>query len=128
MRVLLDTHTLLWVADDSPQLSIAARKALLPQTTERYFSVISLWEISIKVGLGKLPLRQPLESFLDALESNPNLLPLNLARDHFVRYAALPLHHRDPFDRMLVAQALSESLTVVGCDEAFDAYGVQRVW
>ncbi len=128
MKALLDTHTLLWMADDSPELSQTARAALLPSTAEKYYSVVSLWEISIKVGLGKLPLRQPLENFLRALEGNPHLVPLALVRDHFVRYAALPFHHRDPFDRMLIAQALSENLTVVGNDAAFDAYGVHRLW
>jgi PIN domain nuclease of toxin-antitoxin system len=128
MKLLLDTHTLLWVAVDSDQISVAARTILAAPESESFYSLASLWEIAIKVGLHKLDLPMPLQGFFDELDRNPKRRMQTIQKRHLVRYATLPLHHRDPFDRLIVAQALSENLTVVGNDAAFDAYGVRRVW
>lgn len=126
MRVLLDTQALIWSSIDSPQLSAPARGTLTDTRTTGVCSLASLWEISIKVGLGKLDLTVPLAEFIGEVRARFDLL--RVETQHCLRHAALPLHHRDPFDRMLIAQALSEELTIVGNDEAFDAYGVARIW
>jgi PIN domain nuclease of toxin-antitoxin system len=128
MRLLLDTHTFLWLAADSPELSERARAAFLDPGNELRLSLASVWEIAIKASLGKLVLRTTVDSLVrEAVQQRGiALLPIELA--HVLRVRDLPFHHRDPFDRLLVAQAESERLTILGRDEAFDRYGVTRVW
>lgn len=128
MRVLLDTHALIWFVNDDPLLSLTARNAIIPEENRVFFSLVSAWEIAIKVGIGRLDLGQPLESFLpDQLRRNGiELLPIEL--QHVLAVADLPRHHRDPFDRLLIAQAITENLPIVSSDAAFDRYPVQRIW
>jgi len=128
MNVLLDTHSFLWMTLDMPELSARARAAIENPANRKYVSMASLWELAIKDGLGKLDLQTPLDELLAEIGNPFPLHRLGIQDAHVLAYRNLALHHRDPFDRMLVAQALSEGLTVVGCDEAFDAYGVRRVW
>ncbi|MBE2204037.1 MAG: type II toxin-antitoxin system VapC family toxin [Chthoniobacterales bacterium] len=128
MIVLMDTQALLWRVEDSPRLSPSARAIISDPSNHALYSVASLWEITIKVGLGKLETKEPLDVLFSRMESRAPHLRLPLLTPHFLEYAKLPHHHRDPFDRMIIAQALSESLIVVGSDDAFDAYGVQRIW
>jgi PIN domain nuclease of toxin-antitoxin system len=127
MRLLLDTHTFLWFIDDNPRLSAKA-KALLESDADLLLSVVSLWEISIKVSIGKLTLAQPYDLFMpQQLTSNAvEILPISLA--HLGVVATLPFHHRDPFDRLLVAQAMIEQLPVISIDSSLDAYSVKRLW
>jgi PIN domain nuclease of toxin-antitoxin system len=127
MRLLLDTHTFLWFIDDNPRLSARA-KALLESDADLLLSVVSLWEISIKVSIGKLALVQPYNIFMpQQLTANAiEVLPISLA--HLGVVATLPFHHRDPFDRLLAAQAMIEQLPIVSIDSAFDAYSVKRLW
>jgi PIN domain nuclease of toxin-antitoxin system len=127
MRLLLDTHTFLWFIDDNPRLSARA-KALLESDADLLLSVMSLWEISIKVSISKLTLAQPYDIFMpQQLTANViEILPISLA--HLGVVATLPFHHRDPFDRLLVAQAMIEQLPIVSIDSAFDAYSVKRLW
>ena len=128
MRVLLDTHALLWFLADNPRLSVSAKRILEDATTDASISVASLWEIAIKIRLNKLQLTQPFERlFPDQLAQNDIAL-LGVTLGHITRLTTLPLHHRDPFDRLLIAQALEEQLVIVGADSAFDAYAVERVW
>ena len=128
MNLLLDTHTFLWFGVDDPQLSSPARKALLDPANRPYVSVATLWELAIKVQLGKLRLRAPFEEVLRSVYSQERLTILNFTQTHLQRYYALPLAHRDPFDRMIIAQSLADGLTVVGNDVAMDAYGTARLW
>jgi PIN domain nuclease of toxin-antitoxin system len=128
MKLLLDTHALLWLTENSPFLSPVARDAITDPVNTTFFSVVSLWEISIKVGLGKLKTKRPLRSMFTELENRALEMRLPILTPHLLEYASLPLHHRDPFDRMILAQALSEGSTIVGKDPAFDAYGVRRIW
>lgn len=128
MRLLLDSHSLLWSLENSPRLSRRAFEAIRSRENQVLVSCASLWEISIKVSLGKLTVQTPWEETLESfVEASPNVL-LDISAAHLRRLLALPFHHRDPFDRMLIAQALSDDLVIVGSDEAFDAYGVQRIW
>ena len=126
MESLLDTHAFLWYLLGDPNLGSKAKDAI-DTKTDLYFSIASLWEISIKINLGKLQLNRPFADLLDELQYiNIQLLPIIFEDIEF--YAGLPLHHRDPFDRILVAQAMNHSLVLISCDAAFDAYPIQRVW
>ena len=128
MRLLLDTHTLIWYVNRDARLSPAAKALIDDLANEQIVSVVSLWEITIKHSLGKLTIALPLANLL-ALSSGQNpfhLLPIEPA--HLLALAQLPFHHNDPFDRLLAAQALAENLPIVSIDAALDAYGVQRLW
>jgi len=128
MTVLLDTHALLWLTENSPRLSDSARAIITDTSNRALYSVASLWEMTIKVGLRKLTMRRPLDVMFSELEGSAMELRLPVLTPHLLEYARLPLYHRDPFDRMIIAQAMSEGLTVVGNDDVFDAYGVPRIW
>src|SRR5215510_9032535 len=127
MKLLLDTHTFLWFLDDSPQLSQKG-KALLEADNDLLLSVASLWEIAIKLCLGKLTVAVPIEVLMtqQLTQNDIVLLPITVAP--LIVVSTLPLHHRDPFDRLLIAQALVEQISIVSADPAFDAYPVQRLW
>ena len=127
MKLLLDTHTFLWFIEDSPRLSTEA-KNLLESDTDLLISVASLWEIAIKINIGKLTLAQSFEAFIPAqiVKNAIELLPI--AIEHLAVVTSLPLHHRDPFDRLLIAQAMVEQLPLVSIDEKFDPYNIKRVW
>jgi PIN domain nuclease of toxin-antitoxin system len=127
MKVLLDTHAFLWFVNDDPQLSLAA-KTLMESEVDLLLSVANLWEISIKVGIGKLDLPKLFDVFIpEQLEINEiELLPIELR--HLTPLTSLPLHHRDPFDRLLISQSLVEELTILSADKIFDRYAVNRSW
>ncbi|HMC77409.1 MAG TPA: type II toxin-antitoxin system VapC family toxin [Vicinamibacterales bacterium] len=126
MAVLLDTHAFLWWVTDDRRLTKRARRTI--GGTPCLLSVASCWEMAIKVSLGKLTVPGPVDRFVqEQLEVNGfNLLPIAL--EHTGRVAALPFHHRDPFDRLLAAQALTEDLSLVSADPVFRRYGVTRLW
>lgn len=127
MKLLLDTHTFLWFIDDSPQLSQKG-KTLLEADNELLLSIASLWEIAIKLRLGKLTVAMPTEVLMtqQLTQNDIELLPITVAP--LIVVSTLPLHHRDPFDRLLIAQAMVEQMPIVSADPAFDAYPVQRLW
>jgi|SRR5207248_3501458 len=128
MRLLLDTCTLLWFLADDPKLSAKAKSAIEQPDNERWLSPASLIEIALKVRVGKLTLHRPFSALFPAeLTANDiHLLPLEIA--HIEPLTTLPLHHRDPFDRLIAAAGLVEGLIVVSPDPAFDAYGLTRLW
>ena len=128
MKLLLDTHAFLWWVGANRELSRRARSAIGSGRNECFVSVASGWEIGIKVGLGTLKIEGALDRFLPEQLAANSFQPLSLELRHCARVAALPFHHRDPFDRMLVAQALEEELAVVTADPVFAKYGVKRVW
>ena len=127
MKLLLDTHAFLWFIDDNPRLSARA-KGLLESDADLLLSVASLWEISIKVSIGRLTLAQPYDIFIPQQLTNNaiEILPISLA--HLGVVSTLPFHHRDPFDRLIIVQAMIEQLPIISIDEAFDAYSVKRLW
>jgi PIN domain nuclease of toxin-antitoxin system len=128
MKLLLDTHAFLWFITDAPSLSSKARELIEDSDNDITLSVASLWEMAIKVSLGKLTISQPLNMFM-AQQLHLNAINLlNISVDHAAMVATLPFHHRDPFDRLLVAQAIVERLSFLSVDTVFDAYGVDRKW
>ena len=128
MKLLLDTHALLWFLEGNSRLSAHARAAISDLANTRLFSVAGAWEIAIKVSLGKLVLTVPFSRLVPGeLEANGiSLQPIR--SEHMNATIVLPFHHRDPFDRMLVAQAAVEGAVVVSSDSILDAYGVHRIW
>jgi PIN domain nuclease of toxin-antitoxin system len=124
--MLLDTHTLLWFLGDDANLSANAKEQI-EQANHTYISVISIWEIAIKVSIGKLKLEFDFKELPQILSQlNIEILPITFADTQI--YINSPLHHRDPFDRILIAQARNYDLVIVGCDEVFDHYQVTRIW
>ena len=128
MNLLLDTHTFLWMALDDPQLSETARGKLSDTENELYLSPASYWEIAVKISIGKYNLTEPLTAFVkrEIVANNLKVLPIDV--DHTAEISTLPFHHKDPFDRMLVAQSMVENFPLVSRDTIFDQYGVVRIW
>ena len=128
MNLLLDTHALLWFLNDDPQLPPTANAVIEDPANRKLVSVAICWEIAIKVGLKRLDLGEPATTFLprELAANGFDLMGIELTHATFVE--TLPPHHKDPFDRMLIAQALIEKLPVVGIDAIFDQYGVTRLW
>lgn len=130
MRLLADTHAAVWFGENNPKLSAAALAAMSDPTNEVLFSPASYWEIAIKVALGKWTLTEPYPIFIDALLSRCGFQILPILPPHAARLLTLPspANHRDPFDRMLVAQTLVEGIRIVSADPKLDQYGVTRIW
>lgn len=124
MKLLLDTHVLLWSATEPDRLAPAARAALEDGTHEVFVSVVTAWEIAIKQSLGKLTLAAPAERWVPEVLKRTGFEVAGLGLPAALRVRGLAWHHRDPFDRFLIAQALDEGYTIVSRDAAFDAYGV----
>jgi PIN domain nuclease of toxin-antitoxin system len=125
--ILLDTHSLLWWLDNDDRLSRRAREAIQNPITQVLVSVGSLWEIAIKHQLGKLKASNLVNNFQKELD-DAGFVELPISGVHAIRAAVLPINHRDPFDRLLIAQAEIENVPIVSRDSQFDAYGVHRVW
>ena len=128
MRLLLDTHTLLWWLAENPSLPASARKLIANKNTDVLVSAASAWEIATKVRLGKLPIAVDLAHDFTAYLDRERFETLAVSAEHGIRAGLLPGPHKDPFDRMLIAQALADNLAIVSNDLVFDGYGVKRVW
>jgi len=128
MKIILDTHAFLWFVDDDPRLSDIARDLIEAEDTQPFLSMASLWEIAIKISLGKLQLKHPYETFISQQLTLNGIGILNLSLEHTAALVTLPFHHRDPFDRLIAVQSKIEKMPLVSTDPAFDAYGVKRVW
>ena len=127
VRYLLDTHVFLWLATDDPQLTEATRAIFIDSDQECFLSAASVWEMAIKSSLGKLGLATSLSHLVrGGLERGLRLLDVTAHHAYLIEH--LPFHHRDPFDRILVAQAQHEGMNLISRDEQFDAYAVTRIW
>lgn len=128
MKILIDTHAFLWWVADDPQLSLKAKEIISNPDNEIYFSVVSAWEITIKVGTGKLSLSEPPEIYIPSrIASNQfEILPVQMT--HILRINSLPNSHKDPFDRLLIAQSLVEDLLLMTLDSAIIQYPVTTIW
>lgn len=128
MALLLDTHAFLWFLADDPRLGATASDRIQDPMERVVVSVASAWEIVIKIGTGKLVLDRPLVELWPAALAKYRFESLDVGFDHVAAVAELPQHHRDPFDRLLIAQARAEGLDIASADSALDAYPVTRVW
>ncbi|MBX2896501.1 MAG: type II toxin-antitoxin system VapC family toxin [Cyclobacteriaceae bacterium] len=122
MNLLVDTHAFLWFESGDAQISEPAKQAILSTSNVKFISIASFWEISIKDSLGKLILHIPFEELL----SLSGYAQLHISGDHLKHLRQY--YHRDPFDRLLIAQARTEGFTVISADKQFDSYGINRIW
>ncbi len=132
MKILLDTHTFIWFVEGSIELSSSARRIIENIGNQHYISIASLWEMSIKVGLGKLTLEVgDFEKVIDLI-SKHDIHILNINFQHTVENSKLPLIHRDPFDRMIISQGIIENMNIISKDSIFDEYlqdkRIKRIW
>jgi PIN domain nuclease of toxin-antitoxin system len=127
VNLLLDTHAILWFAAGDDRLSETARRAIESPGTTNYVSMGSWWEVAIKCSLNRLRLDLPIEDFM-AERINEGFRVLGLETQHLAHLTTLPFHHRDPFDRLIICQALAENMPICTGDSRFAAYGVQVVW
>jgi PIN domain nuclease of toxin-antitoxin system len=129
VKVLLDTHAFLWWVADDPQLSTRARRIMGNSSNDVYFSAVSGWEIAIKVGLGRLRIGdESVEDFVAEHVAVNGFQVLAIQLGHTLGTASLPDHHSDPFDRLLVAQAISEKMALISADRALAEYKLKIVW
>jgi len=126
MKVLLDTNTFLWGLSAPEKLSLAARNAVV--SSERFLSVASIWEVLIKVRIGKLPLPVPAGNYLTAKMSANGVSVLSIKLEHVLQIEKLQLHHRDPFDRILIGQSLQEGWPIITSDPVFKRYPIRVIW
>jgi PIN domain nuclease of toxin-antitoxin system len=128
VRLLLDTHAFLWWLDGDRRLSLKARRAIASESNAVLVSAASAWEITTKARLGKLPGATDVAADVAACVAAQGFLPLDITLLHAQRAGSLPITHRDPFDRMLIAQSQIEDVALVTDDEAFDAFDLRRFW
>jgi len=127
MKYLLDTHVVLWLAANSPLLSDKAKAVILDPAAEKCVSIASAWEVAIKLGTGKLQLTGGLSEFYRMVDDN-GFLMLAVEREYLQQISTLPDYHRDPFDRLLLATAIAEELTIITADENIHRYAVPSLW
>jgi PIN domain nuclease of toxin-antitoxin system len=128
MKLLLDTHAFIWLTTDDDRLSVSARNAMLDSRSTLYLSSASLWEIVIKSAIGKLRLPENTEAFVHKHLKAARITELPITFKHAFHLQHLPDHHKDPFDRMLVAQALTEKLTILTIDPLIAQYSAKTLW
>ena len=128
MRLLLDTHTFLWFLLEDPHLSTTANDLIIDPTNDIEVSPATYWEIAIKISLGKYALPEPYDIFIEREIATNDFRILPIEPKHTAVLTTLPFHHRDPFDRLLIAQAMVEAIPILSVDTAFDAYPVTRLW
>jgi PIN domain nuclease of toxin-antitoxin system len=128
MRVLIDSHALIWYVDQDKLLSLASHAAISDPANDLLLSAGSIWEIGIKIGLGKLLLTQPFKRWMNQAISDLDVTVLPLSVEYVDVQSNLPKHHGDPFDRLIVAQAIVEQVSLVSADANLDAYGTARIW
>ena len=128
MRFLLDTHTFIWFVTDSPRLSDRVKQSIEDDYNEKLLSRASIWEMAIKHSMGKIDFGVPFPQFIDRQIRLNSIDLLHIEISHLNVVSTLALHHRDPFDRLLISQALVENIPILSVDKAFDAYPIQRIW
>ena len=128
MKVLLDTHAFIWLDTQPEKLSKTAMEVCQDTDNQLYLSMASIWEMQIKVQLGKLKLKISLADMLTVQQQENDLNVLNIALAHIYQLQALPFHHNDPFDRLIITQSILENMTIISVDEKFKAYDVSVLW
>ena len=128
MRLLLDTHAFIWYATDSSRLSTTARSLIDNGDNDILLSTASVWEMAIKHSIGRLNFSRPFMEFIKQQIAINRIEILEISFDHIEVVASLPLHHRDPFDRLIIAQSMTEQIPILSVDAIFDAYTIARIW
>ncbi|ALF52650.1 twitching motility protein PilT [Nostoc piscinale CENA21] len=128
MLLLMDTHTFIWYVTDNVRLSNQVLELINDDDNKVFLSIASIWEMGIKQGIGKLTFNLPLEMLITQQISVNDFSVLDIKISHVSTVSQLPLYHRDPFDRMLIAQAIVENLPILSADTIFDAYLIKRLW
>ncbi len=128
MMILCDTQAYIWAIQQDERLTEKAQEVLGKSAVEKYLSIGSVWEMTIKVSIGKLQLKSPIDAVIEKSLATNAIRLLNINLFHLKTLQTLPFHHKDPFDRLIIAQALSEHLPIVSSDANFDRYGIQRIW
>jgi PIN domain nuclease of toxin-antitoxin system len=128
MMLLLDTHTFIWYVTDNSRLTSQVLELINDEDNQILLSIASLWEIAIKQSLGKLSFNQQFEIFITQQLNLNDFTLLDIKVSHLAQASTLPLHHRDPFNRMLIAQSIVENIPILSADKIFDAYPIQRLW
>ena len=127
MDLLLDTHAFIWFAENNKSLTLKAKKAIENPNNSTFISIASLWEIAIKISIGKLELKQPFENIIEPIKENAiEIIPITF--EHTLKVSKLEFHHKDPFDRIIIAQALTDQMTIISNEKIFDNYKVKRTW
>ncbi|BAY25867.1 PilT domain-containing protein [Calothrix sp. NIES-2100] len=126
MRQLLDTHTFIWFVMGNPRISDNLRSRI--ENNDNLLSLVSVWEMAIKHSIGKLNFNMSFPEFIEQQIINNGIEVMPIAREEIIVVSQLPLHHRDPFDRMLIAQSIVEGIPILSADTIFDAYPIQRLW
>ena len=128
MKYLLDTHTLLWFINGDNRLNKRLIECIENYNNEIFISSVSLWEIAVKINIGKLKLRKEYKEFIPKQLEINNIEILNISHTHLIENINLPMHHRDPFDRLIISQALAENLTIITKDGNFKKYKIKLIW
>lgn len=128
MRLLLDTHAFLWFVLGDSRCSSNARNLIEDEGNEKWLSPATHWELAIKISLGKYALPIPFEEFIRRAVTDNGLLFLPIQPHHTALLTSMPFHHRDPFDRLMIAQAMAEAMDVISADKVWDAYPITRLW
>jgi PIN domain nuclease of toxin-antitoxin system len=126
LKILLDTQALILAGRN--ELPKPAATAYTLKSNQIYFSLVSLWEIGIKTALGKLRFKHKITDYHSLLETKLGILPLSIETIHIETAVSLPFYHKDPFDRLIIGQALTEDFVILGSDAYFDSYGCRRIW
>ena len=128
LDLLFDTHSFVWWADEPMKLSRTALASLEDEDNRLFVSDVSIWEMQIKVQLGKMKLKLPLEDLIESQQQDNEVEILQITTEHILALNNLPLHHKDPFDRLLIAQSIVEGFTIVTVDSEFPAYPAKLLW
>jgi PIN domain nuclease of toxin-antitoxin system len=127
LKLLLDTHAFIWFINGDERLSIKSKKEILKSSNKKFISMVSIWEMAIKTSLGKLRINYPFNEVFNQIEEN-GFETLSITFDHTLLVSQLEFHHRDPFDRLLIAQAISENMKIISKDENLNKYQVKIIW
>ena len=128
MKFLIDTHTLLWIVTNDIKLSEKANKLYLNSDNLIFISLASIWEMAIKISIKKLSIKEPLKDFIQGQIKGNDIRILNIEIKHILLLENLPFHHRDPFDRLIISQSMSENIPILSSDKVLDLYPIKRIW
>jgi len=128
MKILIDTCSFLWFIEDNPKLSSLAKNLIEDEDNEIFLSIISVWEIAIKTSIGKLSITDTLSEFIETQVKVNDIKLLNINLEDTYLVSSLPFHHKDPFDRLIISQAITGKLPIISYDSIFDSYPVSRLW